>query len=69
MRGKTHDWGDWFYLEDSVLATLDGLAELFCTLSLQTLVKDLLKRVHGVVHLLLLKGTEPNKTHKSPSYL
>lgn len=49
-----------FYLEDSVLAALDGLAELFCTLSIQTLVKDLLKRVDGVVHLLLF--TRKNKT-------
>lgn len=48
-----------FYLEDSVLAALDGLAELFCTLSIQTLVKDLLKRVDGVVHLLF---TRKNKT-------
>lgn len=46
------------YLNDSVLAALDGLAELLCTLRLQTLVKDLLKRIHCIVHLL------DNQRHK-----
>lgn len=48
---------DQVYLQDSVLAALDGLTELFCPRGLQTLVKDLLKGVHGVVHLLLFKRT------------
>lgn len=45
-------------LDDSVLAALDGLAEPLCALSLQTLMKDLLKGVHGVVHLLKEKEQE-----------
>lgn len=43
------------HLYDSVLAALDGLTQPLRALSLQTLMKDLLKRVHGVVHLLLAK--------------
>lgn len=49
-------------LDDSVLAALDGLAEPLCALSLQTLMKDLLKGVHGVVHLLLVKEKEQEVT-------
>lgn len=41
-----------FYLDDSVLAALDGLTEALRTLSLQTLMKDLLKCIHCIVHLL-----------------
>lgn len=42
----------WFYLEDSVLAALEGLAELLGPLGLQALVEELLEGVDGVVHLL-----------------
>lgn len=54
-------------LYDSVLAALDGLTESLCALSLQTLMKDLLKCIHCIVHLLRVNKermshiTEPAK--------
>lgn len=44
--------GLWLYLNDSVLAPLDGLTKILCALRLQALVKDLLKGIHCIVHLL-----------------
>jgi len=43
--------GSW-YLDDAVLAALDGLTETLGALRLQTLVEDLLKRVDSIIHLL-----------------
>ena len=40
------------YLDDPVLAALDVLTETLWPLVLQTLVEDLLKGVHRIVHLL-----------------
>lgn len=34
-----------YYLNDSVLAVLDDLTQLLCTLRLETLMKDLLKHL------------------------
>lgn len=40
------------YLQNSVLAALDGLTEILWSLGLQALVKDVLKCEHSIVHLL-----------------
>lgn len=40
------------HLNDSFLAPLDGFAEIFLLMTLQTLVEQLLERVHGIVHFL-----------------
>lgn len=42
-------------LDDSLLAPLDGFAEVFFLMTLQTLVEQLLERVHGIIHLLQQK--------------
>lgn len=40
------------YLENPVLASLDGLAHVILSLGIQRLLEQLLKCVHHIVHLL-----------------
>ncbi len=41
-----------FHLDDTILAALDGFTEILLFLALQTLVQELLKCVHRIIHLL-----------------
>lgn len=41
-----------FHLDDTILTPLDGFTEILPFLALQTLVQELLKCVHRIIHLL-----------------
>lgn len=48
-----------FHLDDTILTALDSFTEILPFLALQTLVQELLKCVHRIIHLL----------HKTDGYM